>query len=94
MVYGGFNVYWVAHLRRISPVYCTDVHRAYRHMPILIRISMWMPIQIRIRVRIGIKTMRILPQALHMLENLNFIILIVTPLPVNNVLPFARVLKV
>jgi hypothetical protein len=63
-------------------------------MHIRIRISIFMPI----RIWIGIKTMpihlRILPQVLQMLENLNFLIFLFTVIPVHNVFPFSSVAEV
>ncbi len=60
-----------------------------------IRISMLMPIQIRIRT--GTKMMAILTRILHhvsyMLENPNFFLLQATALPVHNVLSFSSVSK-
>ncbi len=64
-------------------------------IPIRIRISIMIPI----RFQIGIKTMPIhmwIPsypkfQVLHMLENLNFVLLLVTTLPVYNALSFSSV---
>ncbi len=59
---------------------------------------MFMLMPIQIRIRIGIQTMpilmRILPQVLHMLENLNFFYLKFTALPVNNDLYFSSVFSV
>jgi hypothetical protein len=55
-------------------------------------------VHIRIRVQIGIETMPILmrmqPKVLHMLENQNFFLLLVTASPLYNVLSFSSVSNV
>jgi hypothetical protein len=85
----------IQHIPSVVDRHCFDAdHRIW------IRISMLMPIRIRvwIWIRIGIKTTpihrRILPQVSHMMENKKKFQLFLTSMTLNNVLPFSSVAKV
>jgi hypothetical protein len=47
-----------------------------------------------IRIRTGIRMMRLLPQVLHTMENLNIFLFLVKPLPVYNVVSLCAMILV